>query len=300
MEYLCERCGDTFTCKRNLISHLHRLKVCQASSSDAPSREDLLKKVTTKQLNDVNFPCKYCEQKFNTKSAMYKHSQKCTKHPKRQAPSNDVSVASSSSSSVQNVVNVVSNVDLEALKNELKKEILIELQQKAQMVINNTTTNNITIQSTQNIVNNFGNEDTSHLTEDFLSYCLMNPKKGMTKLIENIHYNPDIPANFNLRCKSLKQNIFEKYVDSEWRICDASNTLDELIRRGYSIMNLYYIDNVLNDPDVQEDENKIRMFERFRFLGDKSCNDYRAVKRDLRLLVKDRTMYLLASPTVQV
>jgi hypothetical protein len=257
----------------------------------------LLKKITTKQVNDINYPCKYCEERFNTKSAMYKHSQKCSKHPKRQEPTNNVSVASSSNHNVTNMI--VSNVDLETLKNELKKEILIELTQKAQMVINNNMTNNITIQSTQNIVNNFGSEDTSCLTEDFLSYCLMNPKKGMTKLIENIHYNPDMPENFNLRCKSLKQNIFEKYIDSEWRICDASNTLDELIRKGYSIMNLYYIDNVLNDPDVQEDENKIRMFERFRFLGDKSCNDYRAVKRDLRLLVKDRTMYLLASPTEQ-
>jgi hypothetical protein len=221
---------------------------------------------------------------------MYKHSQKCTKHPKRY---------NGSGTSSQNDNIIVSTIDIETLKNELKKEILSELQQTHPMVINNTT-NNITIQSTQNIINNFGSEDTSSLSGDFLSYCLMNPKKGMTKLIENIHYNPDVPENYNLRCKSLKQNIFEKYVDSEWRVCDASNTLDELIRKGYSIMNLYYIDNVLNDPDVQEDENRMRMYERFRFLGDKSCNDYRAVKRDLRLLVKDRTMYILASPDAPV
>lgn len=290
MEFVCERCGDNFTCKRNLVSHLQRIKVCVASSDDAPSREVLISKLIAKQVNEVNFPCKYCQQKFNTKSAMYKHSQKCTKHPKR---------VNNAMTQEQTGNVTISNIDIETLKIELKKEILNELQKTTPMVINNTT-NNITIQSTQNIINNFGNEDTSHLTEDFLSYCLMNPKKGMTKLIENIHYNPDLPKNYNLRCKSLKQNIFEKYVDSEWRVCDASNTLDELIRKGYSIMNLYYIDNVLNDPEVQDDENRMRMYERFRFLGDKSCNDYRAVKRDLRLLVKDRTMYILASPDASV
>lgn len=290
MEFLCERCGDKFTCKRNLISHLQRIKMCVASTADAPSREVLIAKLVAKQVNEVNFPCKYCDQKFNTKSAMYKHSQKCTKHPKRV----DTERIQESTGNA-----TISNIDIETLKSELKKEILNELQKSTPMVINNTT-NNITIQSTQNIINNFGNEDTSHLTGDFLSYCLMNPKKGMTKLIENIHYNPELPNNYNLRCKSLKQNIFEKYVNSEWRVCDASNTLDELIRKGYSIMNLYYIDNVLNDPEVQDDENRMRMYERFRFLGDKTCNDYRAVKRDLRLLVKDRTMYILASPDVSV
>jgi hypothetical protein len=157
---------------------------------------------------------------------------------------------------------------------------------------NNNTINN----SLQVVVNNFGQEDMSYLTHDFLSYCLLNPKKGLTSLIENIHYNKEYPNNQNLRCKSLKQNIFEKYVDAEWRACDASNTLDELIKKGYKILNAHYTEHFMNDPTILDNETTQRIYERFRFLGDTSCIDYFAVKRELRVLVKDRTMYLIAPP----
>jgi hypothetical protein len=148
-------------------------------------------------------------------------------------------------------------------------------------------------------LNDYGEEDISHLSEDFLSYCLMNPKKGMTNLIQNIHYNKDVPENHNLRFKSDKKNLFEKWVDSEWRLCDASNTLDELIKKGYRILNSHYTDFLMNDTSLMDDEMKQIMMERFRFLGDTKCTDYYDVKRNLRVLVKDRTMYLLASPEAQ-
>lgn len=77
MEFKCERCGDDFTCKRNLIGHLLRYKDCLPSCENAPTRTELYTKINTKILNEVNFPCKYCQEKFNTKSAMYKHSARC-------------------------------------------------------------------------------------------------------------------------------------------------------------------------------------------------------------------------------
>ena len=89
-------------------------------------------------------------------------------------------------------------------------------------------------------------------------------------------------------------NIFEKYIDSEWRACDASNTLDELIKKGYKILNAHYTEHFMNDPDIYENEDKLKSYDRFRFLGDISWNEYYAVKRELRLLVKDRTMYVLS------
>jgi hypothetical protein len=192
----------------------------------------------------------------------------------------------------------------QVVKEELRQELMKEFESKISKTINYNTTNNITINTHNNnitqIINNFGNETTSHLSPEFLEHCLRNPKKGMSKLIENIHYNPDVPENHNLRCRSLKQNTFEKLVDEEWRICDASNTLDELIRKGYRILNAHYAENVQSDPTFFDDEDRVQMYERFRFLSDTSCNDYFAVKRDLRLLVKDRTMYLLASPETKL
>lgn len=79
MEYKCERCGDDFTCKRNLIGHLQRKKDCTPNCDNAPSKDELLDKVTRRVVNDINFPCNLCDKRFNTMSAMYKHRQKCSK-----------------------------------------------------------------------------------------------------------------------------------------------------------------------------------------------------------------------------
>jgi hypothetical protein len=77
MEFKCDRCGDDFKCKRNLIGHLQRNKDCTPNSDDAPLRQELLHKVTTRVVNEINFPCSLCDKRFNTMSAMYKHRQKC-------------------------------------------------------------------------------------------------------------------------------------------------------------------------------------------------------------------------------
>jgi hypothetical protein len=212
----------------------------------------------------------------------------------------DNAVVSATDTSANNTI------DYEKLKVTMK-EILEDLLQHNKGTINNTViinnnSNNVnTINTTNNInnvtLNGFGNENVSYLSHDFLSYCLMNPKKGMATLIENIHYNKDYPENHNVRCKSLKNNVFEKYINAEWRICDASNTLDELIKKGYRILNAHYAEHFLTDPEIFDNEMKQRAFEKFRFLGDTTCTDYFAVKRDIRLLIKDRTMYLLESPS---
>jgi hypothetical protein len=227
---------------------------------------------------------------------MSRHRKVC-----KAAPENEVVTLKNELENIKLQMNTIQDQHMKSLSEivDLKKilEHSASSSVSASTSINNTTNNiqnnfqNITI-----TVNNFGNENTSYLTPEFLSFCLMNPRKGLTSLIENIHYNAEYPENQNLRCKSLKQNIFEKYVDYEWRACDASNTLDELIRKGYRILNAHYADNFMNDPEVLEDEIKQRAYERFRFLTDTNCQDYFAVKREIRLLVKDRTMYLIAPP----
>jgi hypothetical protein len=228
---------------------------------------------------------------------MYKHSRKCKDNLQHNI-TNRIDTPSgeeASTSQTPNDILVAINDKLDMLSKAIHVQNITINTTNNNNIVNTHNTNNIT----QNI-NNFGNETTSHLSHEFLEHCLRNPKKGMSKLIENIHYNPDIPENHNLRCRSLKQNTFEKLVDEEWRICDASNTLDELIRKGYRILNTHYAENVQSDPTFFDDEDRVQMYERFRFLSDTSCNDYFAVKRDLRLLVKDRTMYLLASPETKI
>ena len=310
MEFKCSRCDEIFKRKDYLISHLKRKLECAATSSNE-SRKSIIDKLTTKEYNEKTYDCEFCKKKFNQPSCKSRHRKICKKNPINIHETDEASTSNmhdeASTSNTQNEAStsqiVVDKTEFESMKLKMQylEEQLIALsanKASSSNHVNNTTNNNTTNNNnTINInLNSFGNESTSHLTKEFLSYCILNPKKGMASLIESIHYNKSIPENQNLRCKSLKQNIFEKYTEDEWRACDASNTLDELIKKGYKILNAHYTDNIVNLPDYYDNEIKQRAYEQFRFLGDVHCIDYFAVKRELRILIKDRTMYLLAPP----
>lgn len=268
-KFVCKLCGYDTDVKAHLISHLKNRSPCKETTE--VSRDDLIKELKHVERKLAAVKCEYCDKDVS-KSNYGRHKKTCNK--KTLADAQDI----------KNLVNIL-------------KSVADSLTQLASNVSPNVQqVNNINITQNNLIVNSFGQENISHLTHDFLSQCLVNPNKGITNLIGNIHYNNDVPENHNIRYKSIKHNTFEKYIDSQWIECDATNTLDELIRKGYRILNAHYMEFFMNDPEIQEDNIKQRVYEKFRFLGDKTCNDYHSVKRDLRCLIKDKTMYLLQSP----
>ncbi len=327
-EFVCPRCGDSFSRKDTLLNHLKKKRVCPPTNC-SDTCDEIIQRLTAKVYNDKTYDCNFCGKRFNLSSCRSKHRKICKKNPinipfQGEAKSNDendnnidendtdkcneinnVSVSAKEIPNDNDVLDISSSnyvvldknefdkmkSKLDHLENEFKKLRHTNQSQSSTTINGLVQYNNIQVN-----LNNFGQENISHLTHDFLSHCLMNPSKGFPSLIENIHYHKDVPENRNIRCKSLKQNIFEKYIDSEWRSCDASNTLDELIRKGYRILNTHYTQHFMNDPEFMDNEMKQRAMERFRFLSDKTCNDYFSVKRELRLLIKDKTMYLIASP----
>lgn len=239
----------------------------------------------------MTYPCHQCNKVYNHASSLSKHKKTCVPPPP---------VATKP-------VNETNEDNLQKQIDKLKKE-LDELKQ-AQIVgtgatgthgasgstTNITNNNNIT-----NIVinlNNFGNEDLSHITPQLLEFCLLNPKRGITSLIENIHYDENMLCNNNIRHKSSKRQVLEKWVDSTWIECDESNTIDELIRKGYRLLNIHHADNYGSDPNIQDDDMLRKKYEYFRFLSDKQHIDYYAVKRDMRLLIKNKSPYIAVPQT---
>lgn len=307
----CKRCLHKATTKSNLLSHLRNKKTCTVDDARGTNIQpsEYIKELLAPDPTPKKYACQHCNRQFNTRQSKCRHLSTCKSKLIEASTSNinkDINVDVDRVNKNQ-VVNTDDHKDKQIAELTSRVAVLEELLKSKTVVNNNIGYNNNGTSYTQiNInvghggpLNNYGDEDISHLSEDFLSYCLMNPKKGMTNLIQNIHYNKDVPENHNLRFKSDKKNLFEKWVDSEWRLCDASNTLDELIKKGYKILNSHYTDFLMNDTSLMDDEMKQIMIERFRFLGDTKCTDYYDVKRNLRVLIKDRTMYLLASPEAQ-
>jgi hypothetical protein len=71
--------------------------------------------------------------------------------------------------------------------------------------ITNLTNNNILV------LNNFGNESITHLTREFLDRCLEYHQKRIVNVIDNIHFNDEVPQNQNI--KLIDQNSIGTYVN---------------------------------------------------------------------------------------
>lgn len=328
LKFDCERCGHQATTKGNLLHHLKNKKICLDKNSKR-TREAIIADIIGE--NEVNpnrrHKCNYCEKKFTSASSKCHHKKICPHRPgaspnvQNTEVSNDELLFDEPSTSTQNMQHIkvnaeasypnIQNTDkqIEIMQKEITelRQIVKALQASSSKTTvnnnsNNTNTTNNTTNNIQNIniiVNTFGQEQLGHLTPEFLSNCIANPTKGFSKLIENIHYNPDVPENHNLRFKSSKRNTFERYDNEDWHECDASNTLEELIRKGYRILNAHYAEHFLTNPEIQDNEITRRAYERFRFLSDKQTQEYCAVKRDLRVLVKDRTAFILVAPDAE-
>lgn len=281
MPFTCQRCGYETPTRCNIIRHLKSKTPCHAINTTI-ERDILITQLGEKEYKTERTECPWCK-KTVSKYKLSRHTAVCKSNV--------------SATMVQVPVDTLKNLQaqIDELRGELQKQKDSSGASTSTNVVNNTNSHNTTINNTYNIqLNSFGQENMSYLTPELLTFCLTNPKKGMSSLIEKIHYNKDYPENHNLRCKSLKNNIFERFVDTQWTLCDASNTLDELIKKGYRILEAHFAETFLSDPEFFDDEHRVETLQRFRqVLTDKTSNDYHSVKRDLRLLVKDKTMYLL-------
>jgi len=275
--YVCKRCGYDTELKTNLKRHLEKRIACPDKFSKE-ARETLLQELAASvrvvRKTTQEHTCEACGGLFSHQSSLSRHLKVC----KAQKDNEILTIVKS-------------------LQDRVKQ---LEEEKVVQVVSGNVTQNYNITQNLHIHLNNFGSEDVSHITPDMIEYCIMNPSRGFVKLIKDVHFNPEMPCNHNIKHKSSKQNILERYIDGNWVPCDASNTLDELIRKNYRIINCYYIEKYENDPSIQDDPIKQRIYEKHRFLHDKNCNEYYAVKRELRILIKDQTMFLLQPPdTVQ-
>jgi hypothetical protein len=249
------------------MQHLQKKKECPATYSTA-TREVIIEKMKRVSEKDKMFACDYCDQQFSTAPGKCKHKKICSKRPDN---------------------------DEKFIALQQRVEQLEELLSRQQTPSNASVVNNIQNQQIINnnyFINSYGNEVMPNFSAEFLNNCILNPSKGLTNLIEKIHYNEALPENHNLRYKSTKNKTLEKFIDHNWHECDASNTLDELIKKGYGLLTRYYNQNA--PSNWFDDEANVAMYQKFTFLGDKRSKDYSAVKRDLLLLVKDKTMFLLA------
>lgn len=132
---------------------------------------------------------------------------------------------------------------------------------------NNTNSNNI-------IINNYGNEDMSHITEKKLigifNQCFM----SVPKLIELKHFNKEKPENSNVYISDIKSKYALIHVgDGEWNITDREKLLDEMYNNNCNYLADEFEERHDNLDDITS--RKIK-----RFLDEKDDDETTCMIKD--------------------
>lgn len=116
-------------------------------------------------------------------------------------------------------------------------------------MINNgncTINNNYTIN-----IRNFGDENMEHITDEVKDrFAKQLNGKGILNLIKDVHFNPKVPENHNIRkCEDDKQ-LCKVYENGYWELKDHKSTINELIDKNKSI-----ISRRIMEPEFEQSLN---------------------------------------------
>jgi hypothetical protein len=122
--------------------------------------------------------------------------------------------------------NKKSELIIDDLKNRIK---IYEEKNNSNTVVNQVVTNgNIVNNTTQIIINNFGNEDTSHITKKQLIRAFKMCKEFPLEMIKFTHFNKEKPENHNIYKPNFKDKYVKYFNDNVWKIGDAKKIITEL------------------------------------------------------------------------
>ena len=163
--------------------------------------------------------CKYCDKEFKTKQNKERHEVKCP---------------SILNWELAQKIKLVNDTILE-IKDITGKNIVeypVDLvpqlptsQQNANTI--NNTINNGTINNNI-IINSFGNEDISHITNRQIIKALKMCKEFPLEMIKITHFNKDKPENHNIYKPNFKDKYVKYFNDNIWKIGDAKRIMTEL------------------------------------------------------------------------
>ena len=278
--YFCECCNFKTQLKGNYKMHLNTVKHKKLSTNydnkpfknneNVAQMSTNIAQMSTNEHKSSSFPsskiiCKYCDKTFKTKPNLKRHIKMYCKQIKE-----------------TETIDLKKKIEMMESKHEKEKN---ELYKKIEQLINKVgnTTNNIT-HNTQNIIlNNYGNEDLSHISDKLKSQLIKIPYAMIPKMIEAVHFNEAKPENNNIQIPNKKDNLVKIYSNNKWIYKDKEQTLNDLVDGKYNILdNFYeYIQNNENlSPFVKMNYLKFR---KYYDEGDKEIIEQ--LKKDSELII---------------
>ena len=278
--YECERCGYLTDRLHSFKIHINRKNICKPLKNDIDI--NILREKYNNIKKNTEFKCDYCEETFENAVKKFRHKQKCSNNE-------EVNEKIQLKNEILELKKIIKdhNISVPHSKTQISNS------NNTNTISHNTNSNINSNNPTQNniIINNFGNESLGHISPEFLDKCLLKLNNGMKDLIENIHFNDNVPENKNIKFKSERYNLLQKYENGEWKDCDKNNTLDELIHKGFKILNQHYFKSKDENEKLKEYKDVIMNF--FCELLQQCSNDYFSLRRDIFITIKNNVVYLV-------
>jgi hypothetical protein len=153
-QWKCQRCSHDATTKGNLLSHLRRKVPCTATDNvdSVISIDDYIKELTTKIYIGKVYECQYCNSKFTTRQAKYKHKFSCKAIQNEESKEENTSVGHPIVIENKESPTKIENENLQATINE-QRTLINYLQKELEMIKNTQVKLFINIISNNNVDN---------------------------------------------------------------------------------------------------------------------------------------------------
>ena len=219
----CNKCGRSFTTKKNLMVHMNRKTPCDVQVHADPLHPE--------------FPCQRCERIFYTRQNLNTHLSRkfpCKiKSPDPQEIELQLLFEKLTREHEQR------KLDMEKLNIENQQHIIenqkhkmeIEKMQKQSLNITNNVQNNSNNNNTTNnnvTINVYGNEDMSHITENMYKQCFRVVYKSVEKLFAMKHFSEDKKQNHNLYITNMNSDHMMMLKNEGWGLVEKEETLDNM------------------------------------------------------------------------
>ena len=165
-----------------------------------------------------------------------------------------------------------SNEKLEKEKQELYKQVSKLLDK-----VGDTT-------NIQNIIlNNYGNEDLSHITDSLKTEMLSVPYGAIPKMIEAIHFNDSKPENKNIMIPNKKENLVKVFQGNKWVYKNKNETITDLVDSKYTIIDDHYEELETKAKISLGSQSSFKKFRKFYEDGDEEMIE--TLKKECELVL---------------
>lgn len=232
--YRCELCNFETKIKPHFNRHIatakHKKKYLNSQSheNDCAKKqkieEDIKVKLEKKEKKEMEvFKCEMCGRILSTKGHL-------TRHIRSHCPETKIKKES----------NILKDMlEEQKIQFENERKNLYKQIEKLLDKVGNTTNIQSNVKNTITL-NNYGNENLSHITDNLKTQLVKIPYGMIPKLIEQVHFNDEYPENKNIALTNSRDNKIKVFSDNKWVYKDKEETINDLVDGKYYILDTHY------------------------------------------------------------